>query len=301
MSRTTLGKVAAALLAATGVLVAPPAPVSAAAAVACSSADGVTAVVDFDGLGGGVSAGCAPDGAGKAASEVFRDAGYTLQYSQQPGMQGFVCKVQGKPADGDCAQNDQFWSLWWSDGTDGQWHFSSQGAGSLDVPDGGYVAFAWHQGGGDAGPPAVAPTPHQQEPEPDDGGNGSPAGNGGGDRGPAGGGDASATPDQPSSSAIPSASGTPTETERDRDRGRDRDRDRPDRDRDRRRVGEQPTDASSSATPGIEEITQGPDDVDPVSSEAGDGEGLPAWVPIVLIVLVLGAAALVPILRRRAG
>ena len=167
----------------------------------------MTAIVDFDELGGGVTAGCDSNGGGQAASQVFRDAGYTLEYSQQPGMNGFVCKIQSKPADGDCAANDAFWSLWWSDGRSGRWVFSSQGVGTIDVPDGGYVAFAWHEGAGRAEPPAVNPTPHIQpvepsdEPSDDDGG-----GNGGSDNDDDGNGGNSDNNDGGSTTAAPTTS-----------------------------------------------------------------------------------------------
>ncbi len=182
MGLRILGSVTATLMVAvTGILAAPAVAnaVPAQAAAACRTSSGVTAIVDFDELGGGVTAGCDSNGGGQAASQVFRDAGYTLEYSQQPGMNGFVCKIQSKPADGDCAANDAFWSLWWSDGRSGRWVFSSQGVGTIDVPDGGYVAFAWHEGGGRAEPPAVNPTPHIQPVEPSDDPSDNDGGNGG--------------------------------------------------------------------------------------------------------------------------
>ncbi|WP_101523966.1 hypothetical protein [Nocardioides houyundeii] len=54
------------------------------------------------------------------------------------------------------APADAFWSLWWAD-ADGDWVYSSRGAGTLRSPAGGYVALAWHQGAGEAEPPALSP------------------------------------------------------------------------------------------------------------------------------------------------
>ena len=48
---------------------------------------------------------------------------------------------------------DAYWGLWWSDGQSGSWSYSPSGAGSLTVPEGGYVAFAWQSGS--KAPPGV--------------------------------------------------------------------------------------------------------------------------------------------------
>lgn len=278
-----------------------------AAAAACSSATGVTAVVDFNELGGGVTAGCDGDGGGRPASEVFRDAGYQLQYSQQPGMNGFVCKVQGQPADGDCAQNDQFWSLWWSDGRSGRWVFANEGVGSLDVPDGGYVAFSWHQGSGEAAPPDANPTPHPEpaQPETSTGQGGSGGNDGGGGRGddPADGQDGddgrdgpqAGPADRPTSSApSPTPSATVTASASPSASAR------PERKRRRDTVAPEPSPTatlSSSELPEAAEITAGPPPDTSAPDEGGGSTG--SWIAIGLAVLVLGAAALVPVLRRR--
>lgn len=306
MGLRILGSVTATLMVAvTGILAAPGAAnaVPAQATAACPTSSGVTAIVDFDELGGGVTAGCDSNGGGQAASQVFRDAGYTLEYSQQPGMNGFVCKIQSKPADGDCAANDAFWSLWWSDGRSGRWVFSSQGVGTIDVPDGGYVAFAWHEGSGRAEPPAVNPTPHIQpvepsdEPSDNDGGNGGnnddDDGNGGNneDNDNNGGGSTTAVPTTtaaPSSTATTATSSTDSSSP-----GRPKTRDPKSTD---------PTSASSSTLPGAAEITDGPPPSDLATDTSDDdGGALTTWIGLGLAVVVLGAAGLVTVLRRRTG
>ena len=297
---------ATALVAAAGVLSAPagPAlavPAPAAAAAACGST-GVTAVVDFNGLGGNQeTVGCDAGGAGRPASVVFSDAGYTLSYSQAPGMNGFVCKIQGQPADGDCAQTDSYWSLWWSDGTSGTWKYSSEGASSLDVPDGGSVAFSWHEGSGNATPPDVAPAVHDEPSSTPSTGGGSGAGGG---RHHGGGGEADPTSPTGSGSSTDAATATATPSatptagsKRHHDHqalGR-HDRTHPGarHDRPSRDV------ASADATPVAGDVTAGP----PADTSAGgdDGSGFPVWAGIGLAVVVLGAAVAVPVVRRRAG
>jgi hypothetical protein len=128
-------------------------------ATTCSTASGVSVVVDFHQLGGGVQTYCDVSGAGKYADAQFKDAGHTLTYVQN---EAFVCRVDGVPSSDPCVRTppaDAYWSLWWSDGTSGTWKYSSAGVRSLKVPPGGYVALSW-QGGSSQAPPGVAPKAH---------------------------------------------------------------------------------------------------------------------------------------------
>jgi hypothetical protein len=111
---------------------------------------GVAVVVDGNELGGGTRTACAaePD----VASVLFVESGFSLEF--QPQLQDFVCKVDGLPTDGRCTDGDSYWSLWWAE-PGGAWVYSTLGVSSLEVPAGGSVAFAWHQGTGDAEPPDV--------------------------------------------------------------------------------------------------------------------------------------------------
>ncbi len=140
-------------VAATGVVVPAPAHAS-----TCSTASGVSVVVDFHQLGGGVSTFCDAGGAGEYADAQFTDAGHALTYVHG---EAFVCQVDGVPQS-QCAQTppqDAYWSLWWSDGKSGTWQYASVGVSSLKVPDGGYVALSW-QGQSSQAKPRVAPTAH---------------------------------------------------------------------------------------------------------------------------------------------
>lgn len=160
----TLGRLlAAAALVAAAAGVGVPAP---AVAAACPSAEGVTVVVDFNELGGGVPSVCDDDGGGKKASTLFEDSGFDLSYaSRQP---GFVCRVSGVPTSDPCvntAPANAYWGLWWSDGKTGSWSYSSLGAQSLTIPAGGYVAFSWDQSESSAAP-SFTPSAHRTEPTP---------------------------------------------------------------------------------------------------------------------------------------
>ena len=164
--RLLLARLAAAVLATSaaglGLVAGTSAPATAAA---CSGATGVTVVVDHGALGGGVDQVCNAGGRRNAASSLFTGAGFSLTYVQR--QPGFVCRINGQPASDPCVNtppSNAYWGLWWSDGKSGSWSYSSLGAGSLTVPNGGYVAFAWQTGSLNA--PNVVPTPHASTPTP---------------------------------------------------------------------------------------------------------------------------------------
>ncbi len=282
-SSSTLRTAAATILLAAAVVLLPQASASAAA---CGGSTGITVVVDSNQLGAGISAGCDADG-GTAANN-FADAGYQLEYSQAAGMSGFVCKINGNPANGDCTETDAYWSLWWSDGKSGTWTYAARGVGSLRVPDGGYVAFAWHQGSGRAAPPDVSPTPRVQEakptlaPSPTTSTKPKPSAKPTPKPTPTP--SASATSAIPSASATPSASAstaTPTATPTDVT------------------PSDTPSQTTTTGPPSIDEITDGPEATSADVDGENDGGGFPAWLGIGLVVVVLGAAGAVPLIRRR--
>ncbi|XBB70032.1 hypothetical protein ABFU82_12200 [Nocardioides sp. WV_118_6] len=280
----SLRTVAAAAVAAATVLLLPQAQAPAAAA-SCPGATGVTVVVDPNELGGGISAGCDGNGGGPAASN-FAEAGYTFEYSQAPGMSGFVCKVNGRPADGDCTTASSYWSLWSSDGKSGTWAYANRGVTTLKVPTGGYVAFAWHQGSGRAAPPDVTPTPRvapaspqpSVKPKPSAKPSAKPNRNPG------------TTPSATPTTASPTTSATPTPSESALSA----------KPTPTPPVAPVPTDPGGNTdVPSVDDITNGPDDASAASGDDTDGGGFPVWLGAVLAVVVLGGAAAVPILRRR--
>ncbi|WP_051485395.1 hypothetical protein [Nocardioides sp. J54] len=145
------GRLLSLLLAALALPLLAAAPAGAAAGEACAATE-VTVVVDFAELGGGSRTVCVEGGG--PASQLFHDAGFPTEDSPAPGMNGFVCRVAGKPANGPCTRGDAYWSLWWSPpGDEPEWSYASLGVTSLDLDPGSFLAFVWHEGDGDVTPP----------------------------------------------------------------------------------------------------------------------------------------------------
>lgn len=153
---SVLARLVAAVVVATAAMVG----AGGAASAAPCPAGSVTAVVEYNELGGGTQVRC---GSGKYAGDAFGSAGFNL--AEQPGQPGSVCQVNRRPGDGQCWGTDRFWSLWWSDGKSG-WKFSQVGAYSLKIPAGGVVALSWHQGSGTAQAPGYRPLSAQPKPRP---------------------------------------------------------------------------------------------------------------------------------------
>ncbi len=124
--------------------------------------DGVTVVVDFRGLGGGVQQGCAPGSPGSGVAALSA-AGFGYAYASR--QQGFVCRINGKPGnDTDkCVTTSPataYWSYWHAS-PGGSWAYSNQGAATY-VPARGSVegwAFGAGEQPGTAPPAAPAPQP----------------------------------------------------------------------------------------------------------------------------------------------
>ncbi|MGQ0838832.1 hypothetical protein [Actinokineospora sp.] len=127
---------------------------------------GVTVVVDFGPLGGGVQTGCAggDPGSGLAA---LSGAGYGYTFaSRQP---GFVCRINGKPtaAADACvftSPTTAYWSYWHGQG--GSWSYGSSGAGAYNPAPGGVEGWAFGAGRQPGVAPPVAPPPPPPPPPP---------------------------------------------------------------------------------------------------------------------------------------
>jgi len=277
-----------------------------AAAAGCSGSTGVTVVVDYHQLGGGVQQACDADGGGKAASTVFPDSGFPLTYVQR--QPGFVCRVAGAPASDPCVNTppaSAYWSLWWSDGTSGTWTYASTGVGSLKVPDGGYVAFSWQGQDGKAAP-GVAPTPRaaapsSPSPSPSAGDSGDGDGATGGGSTPGGGAGGSGGTGSRSGSTAPSPAADSSAPGEPASPGGE-----PTRDGRPGRAGRDPTSATPSPSePGASDGTLSADSppsggVSPAAGESGDADGLPGWVSVLAVgALLTGAAAVAAIRARR--
>lgn len=288
-------------------------------AAACSGSTGVSVVVDFRELGGGVQQACAPDGAGRTAASLFSQTGFPLTRVQsQP---GFVCRVSGAPSNDPCVQtppDTAYWGLWSSDGMTGDWGYASRGVDGLTVPDGGAVGFSWKQGSGAAAPPGAAPGTRAVAPAPSAASQ--PKTKKPASKKPATGSSDKPTPaPEPSPtkppisatrtpSPSPSASGSPTVAPT-------------------RAPTAKPTTAAkaakptkpsgtASAAPAVPQTSAPPSaaaaplDTPSTSTAPGENEvtgaparatdsGLPTWVAPVLLVLLFGAAAGVAVVRRR--
>ena len=128
---------------------------------ACSDAEGVTVVVDFGPLGGGVTVRCAP-GAQASGLAALAAAGFAVE--QPVSTPGFVCRIAGKPAPADESCIDTppvtaYWSYWHAD-RGGSWQLSATGA-SRQPPQGSVDgwSFAKDAAAGSPPPPSVAPPP----------------------------------------------------------------------------------------------------------------------------------------------
>lgn len=268
--------VAAAVLAAAAYAGVPAAPAS---ATPCGSAEGVTVVVDFHELGGGVQSACVRDGGDRFAGDLFPAAGFPLAYVQR--QPDFVCRVKGLPTPEQdaCVSTPPataYWSLWWSDGRG--WKYSTSNAGGLRVPDGGYVAFSWNTGSSPI-PPGIAPAAHPA-PTPT----------------PATSPTAKATPTPASTPAVsaaptPTPSASPTRTKKPKPKPK-------------------PTPSASASEPAspteateATESTAAPaatETVAPTSAEpASDGGGMPGWVAPAVIAVLFAGAGVVAVVRRR--
>jgi hypothetical protein len=256
----------------------------------CSGDSGVSVVVDFNSLGGGVQQVCLPGGGGDAASSLFPAAGFPLSYaSRQP---GFVCRVSGVPTSDPCvntAPADAFWGLWWSDGDASSWTYSSLGAGSLNVPDGGMVAFSWDSVSGSA-PPSASPShpdppasPEPSDPPPDQ---------------PDSGGDSQAP--GPGSSSAPGATSSTSPSDSD-----DVERAPGGMKQERERKSDKSDKSDKSGDP--DEVSPTAPDTSPTQAAPGSGEpvaepdaadGLPGWVAPGLIGLLFAVSGIVLIVRR---
>ena len=281
------------VVAAAGLVV--PAPADAAV---CSTASGVTVVVDFRQLGGGVPTFCDSGGAGENAEEQFADAGFSLTLVDG---EDFVCRIDDKPVT-DCSRTppaNAYWSLWWSDGKSGEWKYSSVAGKALKVPDGGYVAFSW-QGQTSQAKPRVTPVSHStsatssapassataQPTAPHSAGShtsGSP-------------GPASSVSTEPSDPGSTSSDAAAAPTSRDRQASG----------HDRQKASRTSKTTSGSSKSGSRRSGQAAGPVAQVASGTGDAAGsgsggLPGWVPPVAIVVLFAGTGAVLLARRRSS
>jgi hypothetical protein len=259
--------VLAGLLAAAALVVAAPA-----GAAACTTTSGVTVVVQFPDH---TETGCAAGNpsSGFAALEA---AGFELTYAQGNGA-GALCRIDGVPASSACMSMPPANAYWayFQGRPGGSWTYATQGAGSYDPAPGSVEG--WRFGGGaapDMRPPAVnTPTPKptpKTTPKP----TARPT---------------AAAPDVSAASgaSTPSAAASETATATASDVASPA-------------AGSiATTGASASATGSADAMAEPSDDITPTSDSSSSG-GLP-WGWGVALLLAVGAAAGVTVLRRRQG
>ncbi|WP_246467513.1 hypothetical protein [Allocatelliglobosispora scoriae] len=139
-------------------------PAAPARAAACSGATGVTVVVDFGSLGGGIKTGCA-SGDPATGLAALRGAGFTTTGTQKWGP-AFVCRIDGKPgaADEPCVNtppSSAYWSYWHAD-RGGSWSYSNLGATAYDPKAGTVEGWAF----GSGGRPGISPPAKPSAPKP---------------------------------------------------------------------------------------------------------------------------------------
>ena len=165
------GIVAAALLAIGSLVVASPPP-AAGSSGACPGASGVTVVVDYGALGGGIAVGCAP-GTPATGFKALMAAGFTIDYVHAyPGFA--LCRIDGRPGPGqeDCVNMPPptaWWSYWHAD-RGGSWTLSTDGGGTRRPSAGTVEGWSFSAGAATPptiDPPAVAATPRPATPRPE--------------------------------------------------------------------------------------------------------------------------------------
>ena len=143
----------------------------------CTDGAGVSLVVDFGSLGGGVNLRCAGTN-NNNGYDVFNHA--NVSYETVSGKD-FVCRIAGKPNDANCSTypaGDYYWSYWWAKpGQD--WQYASRGAGAHKPSPGAYEG--WSFVSSDTAtppryPPPPAPTTTTSVASPPSSSAGSPAG-----------------------------------------------------------------------------------------------------------------------------
>ncbi len=304
-----------------------PALTAPASAAGCGGSTGVTVVVDYNGLGGGVRTACYAERSGQTASTMFPATGFPLTYAQRD--RGFTCRVTDVPRSDPCvtvSPPDAYWSLWWSDGKSGTWSYATTGAYSLKVPDGGYVGFSWDDVEGRDAPSASAPARASASPTSGAPGNSASPGSGGGAApGPRASGEKNSPGGQggprpaPGSSSGPTTApdstpgsepGSPAEPGQSGKRAKSQQRDRSGQKSNKSnksQKGKKDNKARRDAAPLVmsappTEVVSADEPTEaPGSSQerAQDPEGLPGWMAPALIVVLLGVAGATGLLRRR--
>ncbi|HEY5032684.1 MAG TPA: hypothetical protein VIJ54_09435 [Actinomycetes bacterium] len=167
MSRTarwTRAVAAALLVVAPALATAEPASASTSTPGYCNDSVGVTVVVDFQELGGGVVVRCFTHPASSSTGlDALLGTGFSVTGVARYGNDSFVCRIDGEPTAANEACIDTppasyYWS-YWSASNGGSWTYSSTGPMSHRAVHGGFEgwSFSDHRTATTSPPPRVAP------------------------------------------------------------------------------------------------------------------------------------------------
>ncbi len=112
------------------------------AAGPCTGTSGVTVVVDFQELGGGVNVVCA-SGPVSSGLDALTRAGISYRTAQR--FPGFVCRIADKPASDPCVNPSPpsaYWAYWIA-APGGTWCYATLGAGSRQPPPGTFEGWSF--------------------------------------------------------------------------------------------------------------------------------------------------------------
>ena len=132
-----------------------------ASGLACPGTTGVTVIVDFGSLGGGVAEGCAP-GTPSSGLDALVKAGFP--YVEVSTVPGFVCRIGGLPGPDkqNCSNTppaNAYWTYWHAT-RGGSWTYSQRGAGDPKSPPAPGSVEGWaFQSGTTLAAPGVDPPP----------------------------------------------------------------------------------------------------------------------------------------------
>ncbi|MHB1138555.1 MAG: hypothetical protein ACYC2O_06315 [Microthrixaceae bacterium] len=111
----------------------------------CTDASGITVVIDFQELGGGVHVRCA-SGPAATGFDALSRAG--IDYQTTVKFPGFLCRIAGLPTNDPCQTTSPataYWSYWLAS-RGGEWCYSNWGAGSRTPPPGSVEAWSFSLG-----------------------------------------------------------------------------------------------------------------------------------------------------------
>lgn len=141
----------------------------------CKTSSGVTVVVDFRNLGGGVAIRCSPVGSGATGLQALQAAGIPVEGTRDGGL-SVACRIYGKPTatqdlpggyHESCARMppaNAYWSYWQAP-NGGSWSYSQKGLSNSRVIPGGFEGWSFSEGSS-AAPRAAATRPSAPAPQP---------------------------------------------------------------------------------------------------------------------------------------